>query len=1172
VLHIHRAERADRLVAALADVLAEPLLDPFATEIVAVPTRGIERWLAQTMASRLGAQPGRGDGVTANVDFPPPGALVGGAVAVATGIARDADPWLPERALWPLLDVVDEHLHEDWLDGLAAHLGASGDDPALRHERRLGVVRRLAQAFDRYAVHRPEMLRAWASGDDAAGDGTPLEAGDRWQALLWRQLRERLGTPSPPERLTAACERLRADVAAVDLPQRLALFGLTRLPTSHLDVLAALAVHRDVHLLLLHPSPALWSTIAASGEARGMVPREEDLTDGMPTSPLLRTWGRDARELQLIVAGASSTADHHHPLAEAAPATLLERLQADARQDRSPLGAPLPGGSDGRPALAAGDRSVQVHACHGRGRQVEVLRDAVLHLLAADETLEPRDVIVMCPDIETFAPLVHATFGAAEELDEAAPGTAPDAPPAGAGTDPPDLRVRLADRSLRQTNPVLAVVAQLLELVTSRVTSSQVLDLAGREPVRRRFRLDDDDLTRVEAWAASAGIRWGLDAVHRAPYGLDLEEGTWRAGLDRLLVGVAMSEDGQRLVDGVLPLDDVGSGDIALAGRVAELLDRLEDALDALSAPQSIASWMGALSAAADALTATGERDAWQRAQLGRLLDGVAAEAGDHAGEVAPAELRDLLADRLRGRPTRAGFRTGHVTVCTLQPMRSVPHRVVCLLGLDDGVFPRKGTPDGDDLVARDPHVGDHDGRTEDRQLLLDALLAAGQHLVVTYSGRDERTNAPLPPAVPIGELLDVVDATVRLDPAEHPRVAEAARGPLRARDAIVVAHPLQPFDVRGFIVGPAAAGRDGEPWAFDATALEGARALAAPRTEPPPFLEDRLPPVDGDLVELDALVRFVQHPVKAFLRQRLGIALTSEEEEPADALPIELAPLESWAVGQRMLDARLAGASSAGCREAELARGHLPPGGLALTALEDVEGTVEGIMRVVGELPGGTGPAGDPVDVHVELPDGRTLVGTVADLRGDVLRAVTYSRVGPKHRLAAWVRLLAVTATLPDRPFEALTVGRAPRGHRVGVAALPPLGGTAAERAAEAISHLAVLADLHERGLREPLPMYCRSSEAYARAAALGRPPSKDVTELWESGWRGKFHFEGEQAEAEHELVLGPGVTLRELVATPPRDDEVGDGWGAEERSRFGRYARRLWDGLLGWEQVSER
>jgi exodeoxyribonuclease V gamma subunit len=353
-------------------------------------------------------------------------------------------------------------------------------------------------------------------------------------------------------------------------------------------------------------------------------------------------------------------------------------------------------------------------------------------------------VIVMCPDIETFAPLIQATFGAGEAVDE------DELEPLSDELRPTDLRVRLADRSLRQTNPVLGVVAQLLDLASRRLTASDVLDLADREPVRRRFRLEDEDLARIRDWVADSGIRWGFDAEHRAPYKLqDMAAGTWRAGLDRVLVGVTMTEEGHRLFEGVLPVDDVESLAIDLAGRMAEMVDRLQEAIDAFAAPKPVGEWVQALATAADALTATSQRDAWQRAQLERILGDVVSEAADARVELTLLEVRALLAERLQGRPTRANFRTGHLTICTLVPMRSVPHRVVCLLGLDDGEFPRKSVRDGDDLVLRDPHVGDRDSRTEDRQMLLDALMAATDRLIVTYTGKDERTNTPRPPAVP---------------------------------------------------------------------------------------------------------------------------------------------------------------------------------------------------------------------------------------------------------------------------------------------------------------------------------------------------------------------------------------------------------------------------------------
>ncbi len=961
MLYLHRAERADRLADVLAGILADPPVDPFAPEVVSVPTRGIERWLVQRLSGRLGISgTPSSDGVCANVEFPFPGRLVGTALALASGIDPERDPWLPERMAWPLLEVVEDALEEPWLALLANHLQAG-------HERRFARLRRLARLFDEYSVRRPELLLAWARGEDPRTD----PSGD-WQGELWRRLRERIGVPSGAERLGPASARLRDEPELVSLPDRITVFGLTRIPAGHLQVLQALAVARDVHLMLLHPSPVLWERVSertgSTEPVRCSAPRSGP-DRGARREPATRLLGP---RLARAAAGAdrrrgtasptlATTWPPKSPLGQdPEPTTLLGRLQADVHADRPAPGEPLPDAPDERLLLPEDDNSVRIHACHGRARQVEVLREAILHRLADDPTLEPRDIIVMCPDIEAFAPLIQATFGASADIGGV------------------DLRVRLADRSLRQVNPLLSVAARLLDLAQARLTASEVLDLADTEPVRRRFRLDDDELAQVQSWIADAGIHWGLDAAHRRDFKLEmLDAGTWRTGLRRLLLGVALGEADRRRFAGTLPLDAVDSGGIELAGRFAELVDRLGAALDALTQPQPVAAWARELEVAVDALTATGDQDAWQRRELDRLLGGVSEEA-DPAAALTLPEIRALLADRLAGRPTRANFRSGHLTVCTLVPMRSVPHRVVCLLGLDDGAFPRHTARDGDNLLLAQPRVGDRDPRSEDRQLLLDALLAAQEALIITYSGRDERTNAELPPAVPVGELFDAIDATAR-----------CPDGPARRR--VLVRHPLQPFDPRNFTAGEL---NGTEPWAFDPVALDGARALARPRSRAVPFLLHPLPaPADAQTLALGDLIQFARQPVLAFLRQRLGLTTGARGDDIADGLPVELDSLAAWQVGQNLLDGLLAGIPHREVALAEIARGTLPPGALGEPVIADAWPPVEAIATRAGTY--GADSESATLETNVVLPGGIRLTGTVSGIRGSVLLGVGYSRLG---------------------------------------------------------------------------------------------------------------------------------------------------------------------------------
>jgi exodeoxyribonuclease V gamma subunit len=1104
MLWIHRAERADVLAQALAGLLADVPADPFATEVVAVPTRGIERWLTQRLSAHLGSRPDAGDGVCANVDFPFPGTLIGASLALASGIAPERDPWQPARLVWPLIDVVEAAIDEPWLEPLARHL-IDG------REQRYARLAHVARLFDEYAVRRPQLIEAWADGGSG---GVDERAAAGWQPELWRRLRQTLGVPSLAERLEPACAALEADPGLVELPPRVTLFGLTRLPESHLRVLRALGAGRDVHLMLLHPSPAMWDR-------------------GHAQNRLLDSWGRDVHGLQTLVRGAGK--DVHHQLPEQPTATtLLEALQCDIRADEQPPGPPLkPGQSDTRIELAGTDRSIRIHACHGRARQVEVLREAILHRLADDPTLEPRDVIVMCPDIESFAPLIEAAFGGRGDAELTGdPGDR-------VAGDPPMLRVRLADRSLRRTTPILAVVARLLELASSRVTASEVLDLADAAPVRARFGFDDDELAQVRDWVAGARIHWGLDAEARGAYKLtEVDAGTWATGLRRLMLGVAMDADTGAAFGGVLPAAAIQSSQIELAGRFSEFVDRLDAALRSLGGPQSLAAWAAALTVAADGLTATPAHDSWQRRQLDAILaelvdeqdHGPAQGAGAGGQDAASSghvnlflgELRELLGHRLEGRPTRANFRSGHLTFCTLLPMRSVPHRLVCLLGLDDGAFPRQTPRDGDNLLLGDRRPGDRDPRTEDRQLLLDALLAAEEALIITYSGNDERTNAPLPPAVPVGELLDAIDATARL----------AGDGEQPARELVVVRHPLQPFDPRNFTAfGSDPARAAGGPWSFDRAALAGAHALISPRHEPAAFLPAPLPPAGGDrVVTLEELVSFVQRPVRAFLRQRLGVSAQRDEDQIEDALPIELDGLARWGVGQRLLDAVRAGIDPRDAYRAEIARGTLPPGALGAPVIQSILPTAKLLAETAAAYTGGHHPRSE--QTNLVLPDGTRMTGTVGGIHGHLMLAVSYSRLGPRQRLAAWVRLLALSVAHPEIAFEGVTIGRGGRQDPVQVRRIPQLGGSPEVRRNTALAELGRLAELRAEGLRAPLPLPCATANAYAEAALRsGEDPVAAAMKKWRSGWYNDRLIQGEEEEPEHQLALGEDLDLERLA-----------------------------------------
>jgi exodeoxyribonuclease V gamma subunit len=458
--------------------------------------------------------------------------------------------------------------------------------------------------------------------------------------------------------------------------------------------------------------------------------------------------------------------------------------------------------------------------------------------------------------------------------------------------------------------------------------------------------------------------------------------------------------------------------------------------------------------------------------------------------------------------------------MCTLVPMRSVPHRVVCLVGLDDGAFPRGGAPDGDDLLLRTHHVGDHDRRAEDRQLLLDAVLAAGDTLVITYAGRDARTNEVLPPAVPVNELLDVIDDTVRSADGEP------------ARRSVVRHHPLQPSDRRCFTTS---ALRATTPWGFDPQLLAGAKAAVAPQQPRSAFLASPLSPMHDTVIAVEDVVNVLIHPVRAFLRQRLGLSLRTYDDRPTDALVIDHDALARWGLGDRLLTALLAGADPDTVCAAELARGQLPPGDLGRSALADARAAAEMVATNAKQVADGPRTS---LEVDVALPGGRQLVGTIPDVIGAVIRPVTFSRLGPKQQLRAWVHLLAATASHPGLSLTSVTVARG-RDDTV-------LFGLPALTRDEAIEHLVDLVALRDEALCEPLPLYCSTSYRYASAARNGRrDPAEEASKDWTSGYG---DWGKEDKDAEHVLVFGGERSFDEVSADP----------------RFATLAARVWGPLL--------
>ena len=1149
MLYLNEAPEIQPLVRALSKVLAEPLEDPISREWVAVPTLGMQRWTKLELARTLGSSSAREDGISANIDFNFPGKLRQLIIDVAHSelAGSEPDPWHIDQLVWTVLEVLDDS-ERDLQSQIMPELPV-GASP-------YGRARRIADLFDRYALHRPELIKRWISGKSVDAIDNALAKELAWQPELWRRVRERIGEESPPERFGMLLDRVREGEFTLDLPPRLSIFGITALPggSGFLDLIEALASTRDVHCFFLEPSPIAARRIEESlrgTRGNSSLLRSHDHSQDILHHPLLTSWGSPFRERAALLAVArpqreSLTIRHLGERPSGArsqePITLLARIQDDLRTDRAP---------DGTFELKPDDGSIEIHACYGPARQVEVLRDAILHLLQDDPDLEEEEIVVLCPAISDYAPYIEAGFGLPQSAPRVSDGETFETPANPGST----FTYHMSDRSLRSPNPLLEAFDAFLELVGGRCSASEVLEFIALDPVRRRFAFDDDALAKINQWARIANVRWGLSADHRFAMGFPerYELNTWRAAVESLLIGVTTHDLEYGLAEGDIAPIGIEGEDIEIVGRFSELLDRLDGAAQHFKQTRPPRQWCEVLAGASDDFFDVDPAQSWQSDGLRRLLARIS-ESAIHNGResavgISLADMRRVLTEGLRGAPGRSEFFRGGVTVTSLTPLRWVPFKVVCLLGLDDAPAGDVET-NGDDVMALAPQLGDPDPRSEARQSILEAMLAAQEKLIVTFTAFDPRTNLPASRSVEFLELEDTVIQT--LTPTSQ----------LLYRQKREIVHPRQSYDDRNFEAGRL--GHDG-PWSFNAAALAGARARRNQDLGPRPLLMDPIQ-ISGEegIFSIEDLREFLRHPVRCFLKKSLQIYRPFDQNETSDELPIALEPTERSDIGRRLLATRLSLSGDEvwkDLREAwwmrEQARGALPVGHLAHAVREEIEGEVSVLINTLSDFgidPSISNEAPEMLSIVLEQDGppvkrvtGSLTVGEHESADGLSWRGtwdVKFSRLRSVDELSAWLDLLVLTLHAPDTYWTSVSLRRPVSGKdSVGVVNLALAGKSKEARIESACRGLSTVLRLAELGRNEPLPLFASLS----KALHYETPEESD----WASGRKNVF---SDGTDRDNVLAFG-NIKLRELLQIPARVADPGEG-----PSRAARLAHYLW------------
>lgn len=1069
-VHAYRSQRVEELVDALERVLSASWPDdPFESVPIVVGSRGMERWLRHELATRLGG--------LARVDFLFPGTVFDGAARWLLGAPSPSDRtafwertssagdgWSGASLRTRVLSLVRARLEQPRFARIRAYLGKIGENVGARE---LAFAEEVSGTIERMLYDRPDDALAWAA------DPTTADEAHAWLAEVLRDLHADLAEPGPARRL-AELQRL----ARVHTSRPLFVFCLSTLRPGDKVRLAALAQHLELHLFALSPSSEWWDDIrrasaqrAALREAKSPKQVASLLAELDRQNALLAANGEPSRDLQLWLETLGY--DEPRPALPLAPAdSLLGRLHewidraADNPRAATPSEAPW--------RSWASCPSVEVHACHDPLRQCEALRDELLRRFAKDATLEPRHVLVMTPDVETYAPLLAAVFARRS------------------GAAPP-LPVHIADLGIRATNPVADALLQILGLADERVTASRLLEILGNEPVRACLRLAADDLADLRTMVVESGIRWAWDSADRERHEQPkLDQSTVRFGLERLALGVLMHDPGGLGVVPALHGDGLGPAvpvEIATRerverfGRLAEGCSKLLEVRERVAEPANGGVWRKRLLALLDELTLVEDSAAWLRGQVDDTLEEL---LPDEVGEALRLD-RTAVVALLRGafELPQGGDRpvTGGVTVCALEPMRSVPFRVIAMLGLDDGAFPRAGrTPAWDPFAT--PKPGEHDRRTIDRHLFLEAMLCARDALLLFGNGFEPKRGKAVPLSIVASELLEVVAAGVGAAP-----------------DTLLRRHPLQPWSEQAF----AAEGRlpFDSMWVDAAMALRGERkeaGLAATRLEAIWPTEEH-PPL---ALTADDLASALAKPQEALLKKRLGLALEAEDTSVSDREALEQGGLETWAIRDRVLQASIDGAlPDVEAIEARLrGEGELPLEAAGRRALEACLRDAGEVLRRASEVPGSKS---EPLQVSCDV-DGLLVTAVATDVRTDGadrrLVWMTPSK-GPNARLqlVAWITLLVAVVGGTD----------VRAAHLVGCGTSLELRATA--DCARALEHLSALVKMWRRVRGGPVPLFPKLSRALV-GCALADPTAEPASLLHraEAAWEGTMIEQGDR------------------------------------------------------------
>ena len=1000
MLKLYQSNQMSVLAAHFCDQ-NQQFVDPFEAQTVVVQSFGLGQWLKIKLAEH--------HGISCNVDCVLPATFLWRLYqsVIPDAASLSESPFTSDRLTWRIMRLIKEN------PGLSSAIDnylANAGDADLRLNQ---LSQEIALLFDEYLMYRPNWILDW-SKDDTSRDGHA-----EWQAKLWKLILDDTTSFKNLHRAALHKEALRQLGTGTheSLPRKISVFGLSSMPPLQLQTFEALAQHVEVEIYYLNPCAHYWGDIVsvkdkARRSIRSLIEHSEPLIDEDYLeigNPLLASLGKQGREYMEMLLE-SSQVQSEEIFVELPNDSALNHVKNDILDLTF-------GGEFADTALPTPvdllDSSIQIHVCHSRMREVEVLHDEILRALKADYDMALNDIIVMVPDITSYAPYIKSVF--TRSLSHRV-------------SDQPNLESTLINSFLT-----------LLKLPESRFTGPEIIDLLETPAVMRRFELTQHHLETIAHWINESGIRWEVSGEKKASNWQvpGDHHNTWEFGLDRLLLGFAMSSN-DGLWQGTLPFD-LSPSESQLLGKLCNIIEQLEDYRAKLTEDRSLTEWQELLHGLIDGFFEPRTEEILDLNVIFQAIEKLTADATDseYTDVVSTPLVSDLLRQAFTSSDSRAGFISGGITFATLVPMRSIPFRMVCLLGMNDGEYPRDIRPHSFDLIADNPaQKGDRSKKLDDRYLFLESLLSAQKLFYVSYIGKGIRDNKDRPPSVVINEWINYLQHVFNnLRPVEH---------------------ALQPFNPKYFLGDDQQSFHTGWYQALEA------------EYQPKPFVTNELE-ADESLrcSSISQLGSFFRHPGKFFLQQRLGVYLEQDEFTLKDVESFELDNLEKFAIADAALARLVEGSDLNDFRETIKHTGQLLSGKFGEQQLDR---EIDRASSIYDELTGYLTEVPGNIRTEIQLA-GTSLHLHLDNLYGQELVSYRASQLRARQLLIVWINHLAANASGNEIASTCLSINKG-KVETLRIAVLD---------SATATDHLTLLLSLYDQGTSKALFLPPSASDAFA-------------------------------------------------------------------------------------------